>query len=87
MAPLAAFVCSIGVTNVVSAFTSETMQRAGFVRETVIDEIGAGFQIAIMAGGILLGGYVDRTKRYKEVNVVFLFLPETRTLFLVQHAT
>ncbi|EKX47104.1 hypothetical protein GUITHDRAFT_159575 [Guillardia theta CCMP2712] len=67
--PLAAFVASIGVTNVVSAFTSETMHRAGFVREAIIDEIGAGFQVAIMLGGILLGRYVDRTKQYKGVTL------------------
>jgi len=67
--PLAAFVCSIGVTNVVSAFTSETMQRAGFMRETVIDGIGAGFQVAIMLGGVVLASYVDQTKRYKPVTL------------------
>mmetsp|Transcript_14209 Transcript_14209/g.34762 ORF Transcript_14209/g.34762 Transcript_14209/m.34762 type:complete len:604 (-) Transcript_14209:155-1966(-) len=69
LAPLAAFVCSITVTNVVSAFTTETMQRAGFYKVTIIDEIGAAFQVAIMAGGIILGKYVDDTKRYKQVTL------------------
>lgn len=59
-APTLAFVGSIGVTNAVSAFTSETMHRAGFMRETVIDGLGAGFQVAVMIGGVVLGGFVDR---------------------------
>ena len=59
-APTLAFVGSIGVTNAVSAFTSETMHRAGFMRETVIDGLGAGFQVAVMVGGVVLGGFVDR---------------------------
>ena len=69
LAPTAAFVGSIGVTNAVSAFTSDFMHRAGFLRETVIDELGASFQVAVMAGGILLGGYVDRTKEFKSVTL------------------
>ena len=67
--PLAAFVCSIGLTNVVSTFTSETMERAGFTEASTIIGIGAAFQVAIMAGGIILGGYVDQTKRFKEVTL------------------
>jgi hypothetical protein len=68
-APTLAFVGSIGVTNAVSAFTSETMHRAGFMRETVIDGLGAGFQVAVMVGGIVLGGYVDRSKEFKRVTL------------------
>jgi len=79
LAPLAAFVASIGVTNVVSAFTSETMHRAGFTRELVVDEIGAGFQVAIMVGGILLGGYVDKTKQFKAATLA-CFLVTISTL-------
>jgi FLVCR family feline leukemia virus subgroup C receptor-related protein len=33
---------------------------------------GAGFELAIVAGGIILGGYVDRTKDYKKVTMVCL---------------
>ena len=43
--PLAAFVTSIGVTNVVSAFTESTLHRAGFFDQTGIDLAGAGFQV------------------------------------------
>ena len=50
LAPTAAFVGSIAVTNAVSAFTSEFMHRAGFLRETMIDELGAAFQVAVMTG-------------------------------------
>ncbi len=49
LAPTAAFVASIGVTNAVSAFTSETLHRAGFRQEMAIDEIGAAFQVRYAA--------------------------------------
>lgn len=72
LTPLAAFVASIGVSNVVSAFTENTLNRAGFFDQTGIDLAGAGFQLAIVVGGILVGGYVDRTKEYKEVTLACL---------------
>lgn len=52
LAPTAAFVASIGVTNAVSAFTSETLHRAGFRQEMAIDEIGAAFQVGVCALGL-----------------------------------
>ena len=70
--PLAAFVTSIGVTNVVSAFTESTLHRAGFFDQTGIDLTGAGFQVAIVVGGIFVGGYVDKTKQFKEVTLACL---------------
>jgi len=70
--PLAAFVTSIGVTNVVSEFTEQTLQRAGIVDQLTIDLCGAGFQVAIVLGGIFVGGYVDRTKEFKEVTLACL---------------
>ena len=63
---------SIAVTNVVSAFTETTMHRAGMVDQFQIDLCGAGFQLAIVVGGIVVGGYVDRTKEFKEVTLACL---------------
>jgi FLVCR family feline leukemia virus subgroup C receptor-related protein len=37
-----------------------------------IDLAGAGFELAIVAGGIIVGGYVDRTKEYKRVTMICL---------------
>jgi len=67
--PLVAFVASIGVSNVVSAFIKETLVASGMESQTTIDLVGAGFQAAIVLGGIGLGGYVDRSKRYKDVTL------------------
>merc|ERR1712070_1245339 len=75
--PLAAFVASIGVSNVVSAFTEDTLNRAGFFDQTGIDLAGAGFQLAIVLGGIVVGGYVDRSKEYKQVTMYCLSLTLT----------
>ena len=79
--PLLAFVASIGVSNVISAFVPEIMGAAGLDDQRTIDLAGAGFQAAIVLGGIVLGGYVDRTKQYKQVTLgclvaaVFLLQP------------
>ena len=77
--PLVAFVASIGVSNVVSAFVEDELRASGFVSQETIDLAGAGFQAAIVFGGIALGGYVDRTKRFKQVTVVCL----ASTVFLL----
>lgn len=52
---------SPGVTNAVSAFTEETLNRADFHSQINIDLIGAGFQFAIVLGA-------------QEVLLPFLFL-------------
>ncbi|KAL3915531.1 MAG: hypothetical protein SGILL_005607, partial [Bacillariaceae sp.] len=70
--PLAAFICSISITNVVGAFIDEVMIRGGVTGQFQIDLAGAGFELAIVAGGIILGGYVDRTKEYKTVTMACL---------------
>jgi len=67
--PLAAFVTSIAVTNVVGAFMDLKLQRAGFNDQMEVDLAGAGFEIAIVIGGIILGGLVDRNKEYKSVTL------------------
>ncbi|KAI2504937.1 major facilitator superfamily-like protein [Fragilaria crotonensis] len=67
--PLAAFVCSITITNVVGAFIDDVMKRGGIMEQFQIDLAGAGFEIAILLGGIVIGGYVDRTKEYKMVTM------------------
>jgi hypothetical protein len=54
--PLVAFVASIGVTNVVSAFTETTLHRAGMGDQLTVDLCGAGFQLSIVLGGIVVGG-------------------------------
>mmetsp|Transcript_53072 Transcript_53072/g.128797 ORF Transcript_53072/g.128797 Transcript_53072/m.128797 type:complete len:638 (+) Transcript_53072:3-1916(+) len=67
--PLAAFICSITITNVVGAFIDDVMIRGGVNGQFQIDLAGAGFELAIVAGGIILGGYVDKTKEYKRVTM------------------
>jgi len=48
------------------------MTRGGVTGQFQIDLAGAGFELAIVAGGIILGGYVDRTKEYKRVTMACL---------------
>ena len=67
--PLVAFVASISISNVVSAFLDDILRGAGFADQTSIDVTGAAFQFAIVLGGIALGGYVDRSKNYKSVTL------------------
>jgi len=99
--PLAAFICSISITNVVGvsvflllrnvrdftlapltnsihlvsfsqAFIDELMERGGVTDQLGIDLAGAGFEFAILLGGIIIGGFVDRTKEYKKVTLACL---------------
>lgn len=70
--PLAAFICSISITNIVGAFIDEVMERGGVTEQIQIDWAGAGFELAILVGGIIIGGYVDRTKEYKKVTLACL---------------
>lgn len=101
--PLAAFVCSIAITNIVGVsklllriyylgchevflhygfvlshldvisfiqtFIDDVMKRGGITEQFEIDLAGAGFEVAILLGGIVIGGYVDRTKEYKKVTM------------------
>lgn len=67
--PLAAFICSISITNVVGTFIDEVMERGGITDQLGIDLAGAGFELAILLGGIVIGGYVDKTKNYKPVTL------------------
>lgn len=69
---LAAFVCSISITNIVGTFIDEIMERGGITEQLSIDLAGAGFEIAILMGGILIGGFVDKTKEYKKVTLACL---------------
>lgn len=45
------------------------MERGGITEQFQVDLAGAGFELAILLGGIVIGGYVDRTKKYKEVTL------------------
>lgn len=76
---LTAFICSISITNIVGAFIDEVLERGGIVDQNFIDFSGAGFEIAILVGGIIIGGYVDKTKKYKDVTLACLLT----TMFLV----
>jgi Major Facilitator Superfamily len=69
---LAAFICSITITNIVGAFIDDIMERGGITEQFSIDMAGAGFEFAILLGGILIGKYVDRTKQYKNVTLACL---------------
>jgi FLVCR family feline leukemia virus subgroup C receptor-related protein len=44
-----------------------------------VDLAGAGFELAILVGGIVIGGYVDETKKYKPVTLACLLA----TMFFV----
>lgn len=48
------------------------MNRGGVNGQFQVDLAGAGFELAIVAGGIILGGYVDKTKEYKRVTMACL---------------
>jgi hypothetical protein len=48
------------------------MKRGGITEQFQIDLAGAGFEIAILLGGIVIGGYVDKTKEYKQVTLACL---------------
>lgn len=77
---LTAFICSISITNVVGAFIEEIMERGGVTQQLTIDLAGAGFELAILVGGIFIGGYVDRTKEYKNVTLACLAATALLTL-------
>lgn len=48
------------------------MERGGITEQIGIDLAGAGFEFAILFGGIIIGGLVDRTKEYKKVTLACL---------------
>jgi len=77
--PLAAFICSISITNIVGTFIDDVMRKGGITDQLHIDLAGAGFELAILLGGIVIGGYVDRTKQYKIVTLACLLA----TMFFV----
>lgn len=86
--PLVAFIMSIAITNIVGTFIDEVMERGGVTEQLSIDLAGAGFEFGILFGGIIIGGYVDKTKEYKSVTMacilasIFLLVP----LGLTEHA-
>lgn len=62
----------ISITNIVGAFVDEVLTRGGVTDRLSVDLAGAGFEAAILIGGIILGGYVDQTKEYKKVTLACL---------------
>lgn len=77
--PLAAFICSISITNIVGTFIDDVMEMGGISDQLGVDLAGAGFELAILVGGIVIGGYVDETKKYKPVTLACLLA----TMFFV----
>jgi len=71
---LASFICSISITNIVGTFIDGVMKRGGINGKLQIALAGAAFEIAIVSGGIMIGGYVDHTKRYKQVTQICLLI-------------
>lgn len=64
------------------------MERGGVTNQLGIDLAGAGFEFGILFGGIVIGGYVDRTKKYKDVTMA-LFVASMMLLVplgLTEHA-
>ena len=51
------------MSNVLSAFIDETLLSAGVSSQSTIDLAGAGFQAAIVIGGIVLGGRAHGSNR------------------------
>mmetsp|Transcript_2336 Transcript_2336/g.7170 ORF Transcript_2336/g.7170 Transcript_2336/m.7170 type:complete len:321 (+) Transcript_2336:1-963(+) len=74
LAALAAFVASICVTNLVSAFAGDELERAGCGEAARVALVGAAFQVAIVLGGVVLGAVVDKTRAYKPVTLACLAL-------------
>ena len=56
-------------TQTIQAFIDEVLERGGITNQLSIDLVGAGFELSILLGGIFIGGYVDRTKKYKDVTL------------------
>jgi MFS family permease len=52
----------------------EIMGFGGITNKVHVALAGVGFEFAIVLGGILLGGYVDRTKDYKRITLICLLL-------------
>ena len=69
---LAAFICSISITNIVGAFLDDILKQGGITDQLNIDLAGAGFELAILIGGIIIGGFVDKSKEYKKVTLACL---------------
>mmetsp|Transcript_59456 Transcript_59456/g.141639 ORF Transcript_59456/g.141639 Transcript_59456/m.141639 type:complete len:511 (+) Transcript_59456:108-1640(+) len=83
--PLATFMASIGITNAISTKVGEQLKElSGNDARTKMFVMlgGAGFQMAIMLGSVVLGKIVDVTKWYKSmvcvlmVGTMFLLVPQ-----------
>ena len=66
---LAAFICSIAITNIIGATIEELLNRGGVGKTWEVAVAGGGFEIAIVLGGVVLCKYVDKTKEYKKVTL------------------
>ena len=68
------FHCVLSYQSTVGAFIEEVMERGGVTDRRAVAWAGAGFECAIVLGGIFLGKYVDGTKEYRKVTVVCIAL-------------
>jgi len=80
------FVVSIGITNVISTFLEHMLEHLGF-HQHVIGLIGAGFQVMIMIGSLILGSYVDMSKRYYTVTMFCFALSFVGLVYTSDHST
>mmetsp|Transcript_37390 Transcript_37390/g.101237 ORF Transcript_37390/g.101237 Transcript_37390/m.101237 type:complete len:410 (+) Transcript_37390:170-1399(+) len=71
--PLAAFMVSIGITNVVSTFLDHLLSHLGF-HQHIVGIVGALFQAMIMIGSLIIGSIVDRNKRYYRTTMFCFYL-------------
>jgi FLVCR family MFS transporter 7 len=84
--PLLGFVAAVGVANVISTFMDPILRRVGFADAGAIGIAGALFQVAMVAGGIAIGGLVDRNKQYKRASQA-CFLVATSLLAALAYFT
>ena len=73
------FHCVLSYQSTVGAFIEEVMERGGVTDRRAVAWAGAGFECAIVLGGIFLGKYVDGTKEYKKVSPFILALHAVST--------
>ncbi|KAL7531921.1 hypothetical protein ACHAWF_003959, partial [Thalassiosira exigua] len=74
MQPLAAFMCSITIINVVGAFVEAYLERGGINNHKHIAWYGTLFEFTLVTGGIVIGKYVDETKEYRRVTKACILL-------------
>jgi len=62
--PILCLLCT-ELSYLMHLFRQQVMERGGVTDRRAIAWAGCGFEFAIVLGGVILGRYVDRTKKYK----------------------